>query len=170
MSTRRSPVGQLAALTGIIAIVLVAIFVGPSLVTRAVNGVLVAEASGGPFSRTDSDQCHAATTSLAGFPGKEALEAQHLGLGLGANIRVAREQAAKAAAAYATAARSLVAPASRTDLEDVAVHLDDAKAKFGGPMTESEFRSEFEGVIAKINDFSMHCVAIDRWIQNNLRE
>jgi hypothetical protein len=170
MTTRRSPVGQLAAFAAAIAIVLVAIFVGPSLVTRALSGVLVPVASGGPFSRTDSDQCHAAATALAGFPGKEALEAQHLGLGLGANIRIAREQAARAAASYAVTARSLAATASRTDLEDVASRLDDAKAKFGGPMTESEFRSEFERVIATIDGFSTHCVAIDRWIQNNLRE
>jgi hypothetical protein len=166
MARRRSLSGSLLGLLGTVVFALIAISVLPSLL----RSTLLPEASGGPYSQADADSCHEAATSLASFPGKDASEAQHLGLGLDADVPTARSQAANAATKYAAMARAANAPASRGALDQVANALEASAAAYSSPMTVAEFRDEYRSDRTAIEGLAGWCQAIDRWIKNNLKQ
>jgi hypothetical protein len=142
----------------------------PRLVGELALNALTPEASGGPYTAADLEQCYAARDALKGFPGDDALAATQLSLGMEADLPTARAQAAAAAAEWAEMARSIDAPATQPVLDQNVAALLGAKARFDEPMTANEFRIEFRPLKDWPATFTLHCLAIDRWIKANVRE
>jgi hypothetical protein len=149
---------------------LAAVNVLPRLIASQLSSTLLPEASGGPFSRMDSEQCHAAADAVEDFPGPNADQARKLGLGLEADLEAARLQAAAAASLYADVARNVTAPSLAIELVAVTGRLDQAAATFDQPMTQSAFREEWRAVGKSIATLAARCRAIDRWIDAHLAE